>query len=120
MSADMTAELVTNALMMSLAPGSATRAAASLRSRQPIYERAAADGRARHRLLAVALWQRLGQRSDGKLFLDAEDGADGSQSLPVERCCEGRRYIELFYSPRRRHSTLAYISPVYEEQARLA
>ena len=30
-------------------------------------------------------------------------------------------YIERFYNPRRRHSTLGYLSPVdYEEQAKLA
>lgn len=30
-------------------------------------------------------------------------------------------YIERFYNPRRRHSTLGYLSPVeYEEKARLA
>ena len=30
-------------------------------------------------------------------------------------------YIERFYNPRRRHSTLGYVSPVdYEEQAKLA
>ena len=30
-------------------------------------------------------------------------------------------YIECFYNPRRRHSTLGYLSPVeYEEQANLA
>ena len=30
-------------------------------------------------------------------------------------------YIERFYNPRRRHSTLGYLSPVeYEEQANLA
>ena len=29
-------------------------------------------------------------------------------------------YIERFYNPRRRHSTLGYVSPVdYEEQAKL-
>ncbi|MFM9848870.1 MAG: IS3 family transposase, partial [Hyphomicrobiaceae bacterium] len=30
-------------------------------------------------------------------------------------------YIERFYNPRRRHSTLGYVSPVaYEQQMRLA
>ncbi|WP_367238097.1 IS3 family transposase, partial [Hyphomicrobium sp.] len=30
-------------------------------------------------------------------------------------------YIERFYNPRRRHSTLGYVSPVaFEEQMRLA
>ncbi|WP_210338189.1 IS3 family transposase, partial [Devosia sp. MC532] len=30
-------------------------------------------------------------------------------------------YIERFYNPRRRHSTLGYLSPVdYEEKAKLA
>ena len=67
-------------------------AAASLRPRQPVHERAVptAAGRARGRLQPVALGQRLGQRSDGKLLLLAQDRAHGRQGLPFEGPSQGR------------------------------
>jgi putative transposase len=78
MSTAMTAQLVTDALVM--ATGQTRRAAASLRSRQPIHQRAvpAADGRSRRGLLDESFRQRLGQRGDGELFLVVEDRADGA------------------------------------------
>ena len=60
-----------------LATRRARCAAASLRSRQPIHQRAvpAADGRQRHRLLDEPLRQRLRQCGDGELLLLAQDRA---------------------------------------------
>lgn len=63
----------------------------------------------------------LGQRSDGKLLLDFENGALLSQ---IYRTREQARtdvfdYIERFYNPFRKHSKLNYLSPVqFEEQQR--
>ena len=76
MSASMTAQFVTDAPVHGdLVAWQAGCAAASLRSRQPIHQRAvpAADGRSRRRLLDEPLGQRLGQRGDGELLLFAED-----------------------------------------------
>ena len=78
MSAAMTAQLVTDALMMAIwRTGQTRRTAASLRSRQPIHQRAvpATDGRSRRRLLDEPIRQRLGQCGDGELLLLAEDRA---------------------------------------------
>ena len=93
MSAAMTAQLVTDALMMAIwRRGKPRRAAASLRSRQPVHQRAvpAADGRARRRLLDEPLRQRLGQRGDGELLLVAQDRAHGAQDLPHPGRGQGR------------------------------
>lgn len=95
-----------------------------LRAR-PRYIRAVptADGRSRHHLLDEPIRQCLGQSGDGELLLLAQ----------TERCA--RRvyrtrddagadvfdYIERFYNPRQRHSTLGYLSPVeFEDKAMLA
>jgi putative transposase len=70
MSAAMTAQLVTDALVMAI-------------WRQPVHQRAVpeADGRSRRRLLDEPFGQCLGQRGDGELLLLAEDGAHGPQDL---------------------------------------
>jgi len=72
MSTAMTAQLVTDAPRDgNLAAGKARRVAASLRSRQPIYQRAvpAPDSRSRRHLLNEPLRQRVGQRRHGELLL---------------------------------------------------
>jgi putative transposase len=87
MSAAMTAQLVTDALVGDLATGQARCAAASLRSRQPIHQRAvpATDGRSRRCLFDEPFRQRLGQRRDGELLLLAQDRTHGTQNLPHAR-----------------------------------
>jgi transposase InsO family protein len=93
MSAEMTAQLVTDALVMAIWRRGLTRAAPSLRSRQPIHQRAVpeADGRSRRRLLDEPLRQRLGQCRDGELLLVTEDRAYSAQDLSDARRCQGRR-----------------------------
>ena len=84
MSAAMTAQLVTDALVMAIwRRGKPRCAAASLRSRQPVHQRAvpAADGRQRRRLFDEPIRQRVGQRRDGELLLVAEDRAHQQQNV---------------------------------------
>jgi transposase InsO family protein len=73
MSAEVTAQLATDALVMAIW----RQAATSLRSRQPIHQRAVpeTDGRSRRHLLDEPLGQRLGQRRDEELLLVTEDRA---------------------------------------------
>jgi len=80
MSAGMTAQLVADG---GLAARQAEQATAPLRSRQPVHQRAvpAVDGRQRYRVQHEPIWQRVGQRGDGKLLLVAEDGTYGAQDL---------------------------------------
>ena len=55
-----------------------------------------------------------------KLLLVAQDRADGAQDLRTRDDAKADvfDYIERFYNPRRRHSTLGYLSPVeFEEKA---
>ena len=87
MNAAMTAQLVTDALVMAIwRRGKPDALLASFRSRQPIHQRTvpAADGRSRRRLLDESVRQRLGQRGDGELLLVVEDRADYAQSVPNE------------------------------------
>ena len=87
MKAEMTAQLVTDALIMAIwRQRQARQPAASFGPGQPIYERAvpAADGRSRHHLLDEPVRQRLGQCGDGELLLVAQDRADSSQGLQDE------------------------------------
>ena len=76
-----------------LAARPAERAAASFRSRQPVYERGvpAADGRARGDVQPQPLGQRLGQRGDGELLLLPQGRARGTQDLPHEGPGQSRR-----------------------------
>jgi putative transposase len=88
MSAGMTAQLVTDALVMAnLATRQARCAATSLRSRQPIQQRTvpAADDGSWCGLLDEPLGQCLGQRGDGKLLLVAQDRTDSAQIVSNER-----------------------------------
>jgi putative transposase len=84
MSAAMTAQLVTDALVMAIwRRGQARCATASLRSRQPIHQRAvpAAHGRSRRRLLDEPIGQCLGQRRDGELLLITQNRAHSAQAV---------------------------------------
>ena len=92
MSAEMTAQLVTDALVMAIWRRGKPDAA-SLRSRQPIHQRAVptADGRQRRRLLDEPFGQRLGQCCDGELLLLAENRTHCAQDLPLARPGQGGR-----------------------------
>jgi transposase InsO family protein len=86
MSAGMTAQLVTDALVMAIWRRGKPDAA-SLRSRQSVHQRAvpAAHGRQRRRLLDEPVRQRLGQRCNGELLLVAQDRAHRPQNVPHTR-----------------------------------
>lgn len=98
-----------------VAPGLAARTHASLRSRQPVHERAvsASDGRAWHSMLAVAGPKRLGERGDGELLLLAQDRTHSGQGVRSHDAAWAYVFddIERFHNPRRRHPTLGYLSP---------
>jgi hypothetical protein len=69
------------------------------------------------------LGQRLGQYGDGELLLVVEDRANSAQDVPDagEANADVFDYIERFYNPKRRHSTIGYLSPVeFEKQMNLA
>ena len=87
MKAEMTAQLVTDALIMAIwRRGKPDSLLHHQRPGQPIYERAvpAPDGRSRHHLLDEPVGQRLGQCCDGELLLVAENRADSPQGLQDE------------------------------------
>ena len=87
MKAEMTAQLVADALIMAIwRPGQARCPAAPFRSRQPIYQRAvpAADGRQRRDLLDEPVGQLLGQCRHGKLLLLAQDRAGRQKGVPIK------------------------------------
>ena len=91
MKAEMTAQLVTDALVMAIWRRGRPDALEG-RPRQPICERAvpAVDGRQWRRLFHEPLRQRLGQRRDGELLLLAEDRADRQKGLSLPRRRESR------------------------------
>lgn len=67
------------------------------------------------------LRQRLGQCRDGELLLLAEDRKDRGENIPHQAKADVFDYIERFYNPTRRHSTLGYLSPMdFEKQAKVA
>ena len=115
-----------DALMMAVwRRGKAGCAAASLGPGAPIHQRAvpAPAGRQRHHLFDEPVRQRLGQCRDGELLLVAEDRTHGPQVYRTrdEARADVFDYIERFYNPRRRHSTLGYLSPVeFEARGMLA
>jgi hypothetical protein len=76
-----------------LATRQARCAAASLRSRQPVRQRAVPEANVGSwcRLLDEPLRQRLGQCADGELLLLAEDRAHSAQDLSYARLSQGRR-----------------------------
>jgi transposase InsO family protein len=74
-------------------------------------------------LLHEPVGQLLGQCGDGKLLLNPEDRAHGTQTYRTRDQAKADvfDYIERFYNPKRRHSTLGYLSPVeFEKQMLLA
>ena len=94
MNAAMTAQLVTDALVMAIWRRGKPDALLHHSDRgSPIHQRAvpAVDGRSRRRLLDEQVRQRLGQRGDGELLLVIEGRADHTQNLPNERRRQGRR-----------------------------
>ncbi len=111
-----------------LAPRTSPRTLASLRSLQPIYERAVpeADGRApstasnaRCRARATSGTMRRWRASSPRSRPSARHGKDCRTRDAAK--ADVFDYIERFYNLRRRHSTLGYLSPVaYEERMRLA
>jgi putative transposase len=125
-SASMTSQLVADALMMAV-----------WRRGKPVellhhsdqgsqytsehFQRAA--GGTGHHLQHEPRWRGLGQLGHGELLQLAEDRAHSPQGLPT-RDEQARSdvfdYIERFYNPTRRHSTLGYVSPIEFEKAREA
>ncbi|MET4391775.1 transposase InsO family protein [Bradyrhizobium sp. F1.4.3] len=88
MSAAMTAQLVTDALLMAVwRRGKPDALLHHSDQGRPVHQRAvpAPDGRPRHRLQHEPLRQRLGQRGDGELLLLAQDRAYGQQDLSNQR-----------------------------------
>ena len=65
----------------------------------------------------------VGQCCNGKLLLIAENRTDHAKNLPDagQARADVFDYIERFYNPTRRHSTLGYLSPIdFERQANVA
>ena len=84
MNAEMTAQLVTDALVMAIWRRGKPDALLHHSDRgSPIYQRAVpeADGRSRRHLLDEPFRQRLGQCSDGELLLLAQDRAHSTQDV---------------------------------------
>ena len=118
MSATMTAQFVTDALIMAVWRRGRPKALMHHSDRGSQYTQRtvpAADGRSRRDLFHEPFRQLLGQqRGDGELLLLAQDrertarktyrtlgpGHEPTSSMPFER----------FYNPKRRHSTLGYLS----------
>jgi putative transposase len=92
MNTAMTAQLVTDALVMAIWRRGKPDALLhhSDRGSQYTSEQPAADGRSRRRLLDEPVRQRLGQRGDGELLLVIEDRADCAQNVPDKGRREGR------------------------------
>ena len=64
----------------------------------------------------------MGQLGDGELLQLNEDRAHGQEGVPQQGQARADvfDYIERFYNPTRRHSTLGYVSPLQLEQAQEA
>ncbi|WP_352516246.1 IS3 family transposase [Mesorhizobium sp. M0026] len=103
----------------------ARQSAAPFRSGQPIYGRAvpAADGRPWHHLFDEQVRQCRGNTAMESIFssLKTERTARNVYRTRDAAKADVFDYIERFYNPKRRHSTLGYLSPVeFEEIAMLA
>jgi putative transposase len=115
MSASMTAQLVTDALVMALwRRGQPAALAAPLRPRQPIYERAvpacaAENGVTCSMSRSGNVWDNAAMES---LFssLKTERTARRRYRTRDEAEADVFDYIERFYNPKRGHSTLCYLS----------
>ena len=93
MSDSMTAQLVTDALVMAIwRRGTPDALLHHSDQGSPIYQRAvpAPDDRQWRYLFDEPIGKRLGQCRDGELLLIAEDRADRPQNLPHARSCQGR------------------------------
>ena len=116
MSAAMTAQLVTDALVIAIWRRGKPDALLHHSDRGSQYtseQFQKADGRSRCRLLNEPLRQRLGQRCDGELLLLDEDRAHSAQNLsdtPDRAKADVFDYVECFYNPKRRHSTIGYLT----------
>src|SRR5436190_17561188 len=115
---------------MSLREGSSRSSSVATTGSRPTnsgmrpYFKRSSDGRSRRRLFDEPFGQRLGQCRDGELLLVVEDRAHTGRKTYRTRD-EARAdvfdYIERFYNPKRRHSTIGYLSPMeFESQAGLA
>ena len=94
MSAEMTAQLVTDALVMAIWRRGKPDALLHHSDRGSQYtseQFLEVDGRSRRRLLDEPFRQRLGQCGDGKLLLVAQDRADSSQNISNQGGSQGRR-----------------------------
>jgi len=93
MKAEMTAQLVTDALVMAIWRRGKPDALLHHSDQGSIYQRAvpAPDGRQRRQLLDEPVGERLGQCCDGELLLLAEDREDRSQNLSDAGPSQGRR-----------------------------
>ena len=105
MNASMTAQLVTDALIMAnWRSGKPDALLHHLGSGQPIYERAVSTShdRSRHHLLDEPLWKCLGQCRDGELFssLKTESTARKVYRTRNDVRADVFAYIERFYNPK--------------------
>jgi putative transposase len=125
MSAAMTPQLVTDALVMAVwSTGQARCAAAPLGSRQPIYPRAGpeADGHGVACSMSRSgnVWDNAAMESFF-VSLKTERTARKLYCMRDEAKADVFDYIEQFYNPKRRHSTIVIMSPMeFERQAGLA
>nr|GAJ37814.1 transposase insF for insertion sequence IS3A/B/C/D/E/fA [Bradyrhizobium sp. DOA9] len=97
MSAAMTAQLVTDALLIAVwRRGTPDALLHHSDQGSPVHQRTvpAPDGRPRHHLEHEPLRQRLGQRRNRELLLVAQDRTDGSQHLQGQRRGT-RRHVQL-------------------------
>ena len=98
-----------------LATRQARRAAASLRSRQPIHSRAVpgADGRSRRHLLDEPLGNVWDNAAMESFFssLKTERTARKTYRTRDQAKADVFDYIECFYNPKRRHSTIGRLRP---------
>jgi len=108
-----------------LATGQARCPAASLRPRQPVHQRTVpeADGRLRRRLLDEPLGNVWDNAAMESFFssLKTERIDRKAYRTGDEAKADVFDYIERFYNPKRRHSTIGFLSPMkLERQAGFA
>ena len=117
--------LVVDALKMALArrlhrPGKAGRPLGPGESQYASEHYQPPPGRSRDHLRHEPAGELPGQRADGELLCEPEEGADARRELRHEGG-EARaalfEYIEVFYNRLRRHSSLGYLSPAEYERA---
>ena len=126
MKAEMTAQLVTDALVMAIwRRGKPGCAVASLRPRQPIHQRAvsASDGRNGvdcSMSRSGNVWDNAAMESFFSSLKTERIGRKVYRTRDAARA-DVFDYIERFYNTIRRHSTIGYLSPVeFERKVGLA